>query len=238
MIPLQLMTGKIMFVRHLESIPLPCKAGLVLALNTTHKKYFLISSSYIDTTIGKMQKCVERSDDSITRIFAKFREVAYRSELSEWEFYYSLDPKAIVPGDIAKHFVHVESGSACEASCSKAGRSVYKVTHNFTDLPIYVVDKSITTKSAIMKKVVAQLEKYLTQTGSVFAHHMRKDRHRVAKVHWTYDTTLRRTAHDPRDVTFELVADSDEFATHASQAQDLNLRALAEWMATQQMAEA
>lgn len=227
-----------MFVRHLESIPLPNKGGIVLALNNKHKKFFLISSSFIDTTIWKMRKCIGRSFDSKMRIFSKYREIACVSAKDDWEFYYSLDPKALIPRDISAHFVHVESGSACEAGHNKAGCAVYKVTHNFTDLPIYVVDKSITTKSAIMKKVVAQLEKYLTQSSAVFAHIRSKDRYRVAKVHWTYDTTLRRTAHDPRDVSFELVADSDEFATHSSQAMDLNLRALAEWTAAKQVAEA
>ena len=219
-----------MFVRHLESVPLPQKPGLVLALSRKDKSYFLLSSTFIERLISKMLKCITSPTDKEIRIFSKFKRLAQGTELSNWEFYHSTDLDAAVPADIHRFFQHIDSESTLEYSCVKEGRSIYRVEHKFTNLPIFVVDKAITTKEAILRKAVAQLTKYYTQPAASFAPIVEDFLGRLGQFVEIFEQTAKRTAYDLRDVSFEKVDDSASYATHASRASDLNHDALSLWV--------
>lgn len=217
-----------MFVRHIKSIPVPRSAGLIIALNTTHKCYFLLSSSTIDRIISKMSKSIGKGFDFDPRLHVKFRELAWNSTPDEWEFYYSTDATAPVPQEISALYKLVLTGTGSDACINHSDRVIYKVSHNFTDIAIYVVDKSTATKQAIARKSVTQLGKYLTQHNAEFSKWVCPLRQRIEDAHRIMISTLNRTAYDMRDIYIERVERVATFITPGSQCRHMNLHALKE----------
>lgn len=173
-----------------------------------------------------MRKCIGRSFDSDIRIHAKFREYAWNSAPEEWEFYYSTDGTAPVPYEIPKLYRLILTGTKSDVCVNTTDRIVYKVSHNFTDVPVYVVDKSTAKKSVILRKAVTQLERYLAHKKSAFSNLVLVHHERIRSAHAVMLSTFHRTAYDQRDVFIERVPEDPKFVTLTNQAREMNMELL------------
>lgn len=214
-----------MFVRLFPSVPVPRVPGLIIALNVRNKEYFMLRTSSIDRLLSKLKNSVDKSSDD-PRCHVVFRNYARRTEANEWEFYYSTDPSARVPSEFHSLFKLLLTGTKSDAVVAMTDSKIYKVTHNFTDIPVYVADKCTAAKMSILRKVVKQLDKFMNQHGADFSKAVEKNYEKVSKAYDIYSSTFNMTNYCLRDVTIEPMAHDESFATLAARGRHLNLEML------------
>lgn len=216
-----------MFVRMIASIPAPREHGLVLALHPRNREYFLLKANSIASMLQKFKNSISKPFED-PRVPHRIHQYVAGTTQDEWELYYTTDVNDPLPPSFSDLYKLMLVGCKSDAVTRETDSTVYKVTHNFTNLAVYVVDKCTADKQLVLRKVVKQMEKYLTQHGAEFAALVEKNNQLFATASSVFESTYNKTKYSMRDVFLEAIPVDNNFASLTAQCRNLNMKTLRE----------
>lgn len=211
----------------IASIPAPREHGLVLALHPRNREYFLLKTNSVANLLVKFKNSISKPFED-SRVPHRIHQYVAGTTHDEWELYYTTDVNDPLPPYFSDLYKLVLAGCKSDAVTKEIDSTIYKVTHNFTNLAVYVVDKCTAEKPLVLRKAVKQTEKYLNQYGAEFAELVEKNKVLISTASSVLESTYTKSNYSMRDVFLEAIPVDNNFASLAAQCRDLNMRTLRE----------